>query len=126
MLTNRINRLVSVIGGIMKNSKRSTGSFVWTVLISIFTALTSVAALAQSGPPSSPPADWGPISINLEEFEYPYPVEYMNFSVYGEDVRIAYMDVAPTGPANGRSVIFHHGGLYYGWYWKEHTGFCEI
>jgi pimeloyl-ACP methyl ester carboxylesterase len=43
----------------------------------------------------------------------------MNFSVYGEEVRIAYMDVAPTGPANGRSVILHHGGLYYGWYWSE-------
>ena len=43
----------------------------------------------------------------------------MNLSVYGEDVRIAYMDVAPTGPANGRTVIFHHGGLYYGWYWED-------
>jgi pimeloyl-ACP methyl ester carboxylesterase len=74
---------------------------------------------AQSSPPDKPPAHWGPISINLEEIEYPYPVEYMNFSVYGEDVRIAYMDIAPTGPANGRTVIFHHGGFYYGWYWKE-------
>jgi len=43
----------------------------------------------------------------------------MNFSVYGEDVRIAYMDVAPTGPANGRTVIFHHGGYYYSWYWED-------
>jgi len=43
----------------------------------------------------------------------------MNFSVYGEDVRVAYMDVAPTGPANGRTVIFHHGGYYYGWYWED-------
>jgi len=43
----------------------------------------------------------------------------MNFSVYGEDVRIAYMDVAPTGPANGHTVIFHHGGYYYGWYWED-------
>ncbi|MEC7860503.1 MAG: alpha/beta hydrolase, partial [Pseudomonadota bacterium] len=43
----------------------------------------------------------------------------MNFSVYGEDVRIAYMDVAPTGSANGRTVIFHHGGYYYSWYWEN-------
>lgn len=76
-------------------------------------------ANAQSGPPHSPPADWGPVSINLEEFEYPYPVSYMNFRVYNEDVRLAYMDVAPVGRPNGRTVIFHHGGLYYGWYWKE-------
>ena len=58
----------------------------------------------------------GPISINLEEYEYPYPVEIMNFSVYGKDVRIACMGVAPTGPANGRTVVFHHGGYCYSWY----------
>ena len=74
--------------------------------------------LALAAPPNTAPADWGPISINLEEFEYPYPVHYMDFRIYNEDVRIAYMDVAPTGPANGRTVIFHHGGLYYGWYWQ--------
>lgn len=77
------------------------------------------AVSAQSGPPGSPPADWGPVSINLEEFEYPYPVSYMDFRVYNQDVRLAYMDVAPAGPANGRTVIFHHGGLYYGWYWEK-------
>lgn len=95
-------------------------------LLLVSLALTAAVLLssplsvsAQSSPPQSPPADWGPMSINLEEFEYPYPVEYMNFNVYGQDVRIAYMDVAPVGAANGRTVILHHGGLYYGWYWKE-------
>lgn len=78
----------------------------------------STAAGAQSTPPGHAPADWGPISINMEEIEYPFPVSYMNFRVYGEDVRVAYMDVAPTGPANGHTVIFHHGGLYYSWYWE--------
>lgn len=75
-------------------------------------------AVAQSSPPHAPPADWGPVSLNLEEFEYPFPVNYMNFRVYNQDVRLAYMDVAPTGRSNGRTVIFHHGGLYYGWYWE--------
>ena len=74
---------------------------------------------AQSGPPPSAPADWGPVSINLEGYEYPYPVEHIDFRVYGQDVRVAYMDVAPTGPANGRTVILHHGGLYYSWYWAD-------
>ena len=23
------------------------------------------------------------------------------------------------GPANGRAVVLHHGGSYYGWYWKS-------
>ena len=43
----------------------------------------------------------------------------MNFRVFDQDVRIAYMDVAPTGPANGRTVLFKHGGSYYGWYWAS-------
>ncbi len=89
------------------------------VVVALFISLSVSAVSAQSGPPQSPPADWGPVSINLEEFDYPFPVSYMNFRVYNQDVRIAYMDVAPTGRANGRTVIFHHGGLYYGWYWEK-------
>ncbi len=59
------------------------------VALSVLTALSLVlpgALSAQSHqPPSTPPADWGPISINLEGFEYPHPVEFMNFRVYGQD-----------------------------------------
>ena len=89
------------------------------VLVAAFAVFSSSLVSAQSAPPDSAPAHWGPVAINLEEYEYPYPVEYLNFSVYGEDVRLAYMDVAPTGRANGRTVIFHHGGLYYSWYWSD-------
>ena len=89
------------------------------LVLAALAAFFSGKAFAQAAPPRSAPADWGPVSINLEEYDYPYPVTYMNFSVYGKDVRIAYMDVAPTGPANGRTVIFHHGGYYYSWYWAE-------
>jgi pimeloyl-ACP methyl ester carboxylesterase len=103
----------------MRNSRCSSGTLAWVTLLSLFTISFAGVVSAQSAPPSSPPADWGPISVSMEEFEYPYAVEYLNFSVYGEEVRIAYMDVAPTGPANGRTVILHHGGLYYGWYWSE-------
>ena len=94
-------------------------SYRFPFLLAAIAACTSGPVSAQSAPPPSAPADWGPVSISLEEYDYPYPVEYMNFSVYGKDVRIAYMDVAPTGPANGRTVIFHHGGLYYSWYWDD-------
>ncbi len=103
----------------MRNSRFASGTNVWVTLFSLLALSFTAMASAQSAPPSTAPSDWGPMSISLEEFEYPYPVEYMNFRVYGEDVRIAYMDVAPTGPANGRTVILHHGGLYYGWYWSE-------
>ena len=94
-----------------------------TVTLSLLAMLTLAlpgALSAQTGqPPPEPPAEWGPISINMEEIEYPHSVEFINLKVYGQDVRIAYMDVAPVGPANGRAVVFHHGGSYYGWYWKN-------
>lgn len=70
-------------------------------------------------PPSEPPAEWGAISINMEEIEYPHPVDFMNLKVYGQNVRIAYMDVVPVGSSNGQTVVFHHGGSYYGWYWEK-------
>ncbi len=87
-------------------------------LVFTLTCLLATVATAQSAPPEKAPAHWGPVSMNLEEFEYPFPVSFMDFHIYGEDVRIAYMDVVPTGTPNGRTVIFHHGGLYYGWYWQ--------
>ena len=88
-------------------------------VIALLSMTASYSAWAQSAPPSRAPENWGPISINLEEIDYPYPVNYINFRVYNQNVRVAYMDVAPTGRSNGRTVILHHGGLYYGWYWEK-------
>ena len=88
-------------------------------ILALLSVMVPFIAQAQTAPPASAPEDWGPISINLEEIDYPYPVSYMNFRVYNQDVRLAYMDVAPTGRSNGRTVILHHGGLYYGWYWEK-------
>jgi len=38
--------------------------------------------------------------------------------MYGRDVRMAYMDVPPPGPSNGRTVVLLHGmnfgGFYFG------------
>ena len=91
-----------------------------TVLGMAALAGTATRTAAQSAaPPPEPPADWGAISINLEEIEYPHPVEFLNLNIYGQDVRIGYMDVAPVAPPNGQTVVFLHGGSYYGWYWKE-------
>ena len=44
-------------------------------------------------PPAEAPADWGPVSINFEEIEYPYPVHYLELNRYGQKMRMAYMDV---------------------------------
>lgn len=101
-------------------STRSGRPATYLLFTLVVACLFAAPAHAQEArPPASPPAEWGPISINLTEIEYPYPVEYMDIELYGQDVRIAYMDVAPVGPANGRAVLFLHGGSYYGWYWEE-------
>lgn len=76
--------------------------------------------LAQAGPPEEPPAEWGPVSINLEGVEYPAPVEYLPMELYGEDVRMAYMDVTPPpGAANGETVVLFHGYNFFGAYFHE-------
>ena len=70
-------------------------------------------------PPSAPPVDWGPMSINLEDVPYPHPVHYLSFNLEGQDVRMAYMDVAPSGTPNGKSVVLLHGMNFFGEAWTE-------
>ena len=65
-----------------------------------------------ASPPSEPPADWGAVSINLEDVPYPHPVQFLDRNLFGQDVRIAYMDVAPVGEPNGRTVVLLHGRSY--------------
>jgi pimeloyl-ACP methyl ester carboxylesterase len=67
----------------------------------------------------SPPADWGPVSISLEDLPYPHPVEYLSFAMHGQDVRLAYMDVAPAGEPNGEAVVLLHGLNFFGEYWTN-------
>src|SRR5688572_12217785 len=84
-----------------------------------FSLVAAGTAQAQSAsPPQAPPAHWGPVSINLEEIEYPFPVKFLERELFGQAVRIAYMDVAPTGTPNGRTAYLTHGASYYGWYWE--------
>jgi pimeloyl-ACP methyl ester carboxylesterase len=72
---------------------------------------------AQS-PPTSPPAHWGPVSINLEDVPYPHPVSFVEFTLFAEPVRMAFMDVAPAGQARGQVVVLLHGGNYFAKAWE--------
>ncbi|MES1258000.1 MAG: alpha/beta hydrolase [Acidobacteriota bacterium] len=76
-------------------------------------ALVSVAAAQEKAP-----ADVKPGSITYEDIAYPYTVSYLPLTLYGQDVRMAYMDVPPAGPPNGRTVVLFHGmnfgGFYFG------------
>src|SRR3954468_6320298 len=62
------------------------------------------------------PADVKPGSITYDEIAYPYPVSYLPLTLYGQDVRMAYMDVPPSGQPNGRTVILFHGMNFGGFY----------
>jgi pimeloyl-ACP methyl ester carboxylesterase len=88
-------------------------------LLAAAIVMSATAVAGQSVPPTSPPAQWGPVSINLEDVPYPHPVRFLERELYGQVVRIAYMDVMPTTAANGRTVVLLHGGSYYGWYWQD-------
>ncbi|MDX1491123.1 MAG: alpha/beta hydrolase [Pseudohongiellaceae bacterium] len=65
------------------------------------------------------PVDAKAYSINLEDVPYPYPVSFIDFELYEQPVRMVYMDVAPTGPANGKTVVLLHGMNWYAEYWGE-------
>src|SRR5689334_8509346 len=73
-------------------------------------------AFAQAPPRA--PADVKAGSITYDEVPYPYPVQFLPLTLYGQDVRMAYMDIPPAGQPNGRTVLLFHGmnfgGFYFG------------
>ncbi|WP_283842535.1 alpha/beta hydrolase [Bradyrhizobium sp. G127] len=77
----------------------------------LLTVLPLVTAHAQQ-----PAAAKEPYGIGLEGFAYPYPVHMLPLTNEGEQVRMAYMDVAPAAP-NGRAVLLLHGRNFPSSYW---------
>jgi pimeloyl-ACP methyl ester carboxylesterase len=59
------------------------------------------------------------LSITLESVKYAYPVKFFPIQTEGQDLRMAYMDVAPTQNANGNTVILFHGKNFGGYYWTN-------
>jgi pimeloyl-ACP methyl ester carboxylesterase len=76
----------------------------------------SAIVLAQSRPALPTPTDIKPGSITCEDVPYPYPVTYLPLTVYGQDVRIAFMDVPPAAQPNGHTVVLFHGNNFAGFY----------
>jgi pimeloyl-ACP methyl ester carboxylesterase len=86
------------------------------------TALALVAIVpagAQTSAPAGPPAptDVKAGSITCDECPYPHPSSYLPFTTYGQEVRLAYMDVPPAGAPNGHTVVLFHGMNFAGFYW---------
>lgn len=80
------------------------------MLVSVFAPV----AVAQTAQPAS--ASFGP---QLEGFAYPHPVQRFTFKSQRQEVSMAYMDIAPTGSANGRTAVLLHGKNFCGATWEE-------
>src|SRR5262245_14327216 len=87
--------------------------------LSIFLAfgLGPIGVFAVQNRSASATADIKPGSINCEDVAYPYPASSLPITLYGQELRISYMDVPPTGQANGHTVVLLHGNNFAGFYW---------
>jgi pimeloyl-ACP methyl ester carboxylesterase len=89
-------------------------------LLAALALITPSRARAQTaGMPEAPrraPTDVKPGSIMYDDVPYPYPVAFRSFRTYGQDVRMAYMDVPPAAQPNGRTVVLFHGMNFGGFY----------
>ena len=60
-----------------------------------------------------------PLGADLERFAYPYPVHWFETRSQGAPVRMAYLDVAPTGAANGETAVLLHGKNFCAATWES-------
>jgi pimeloyl-ACP methyl ester carboxylesterase len=65
---------------------------------------------------SASAATYGP---QLEGFNYPHPVQKYSFTSQGVKLEMAYMDVAPTAAANGKTAVLLHGKNFCGATWDQ-------
>jgi pimeloyl-ACP methyl ester carboxylesterase len=102
--------------GLGKGLAFLAGSLVWLAAF----AITIVGALADPVTNSNSAAtEVAPLGIGLEGVAYPYPVHYLDLTIQGQALRMAYMDVAPTANANGKTVVLLHGKSFGGDYWAD-------
>ncbi|HRO27555.1 MAG TPA: alpha/beta hydrolase [Luteimonas sp.] len=55
----------------------------------------------------------------LEGFDYPHPVRLHAFESQQQTLEMAYLDVAPTAAANGRTVVLLHGKNFCAATWES-------
>ncbi|WP_235934163.1 alpha/beta fold hydrolase [Sunxiuqinia indica] len=58
------------------------------------------------------------LGLNLENYNYPFDVNYITINSQGENYQMAYMDVLPEH-ANGKSIMLLHGKNFNGAYWEQ-------
>ncbi|KGS11543.1 alpha/beta hydrolase, partial [Pseudomonas coronafaciens] len=55
----------------------------------------------------------------LEGFTYPHPLKKFEFQSQGQPLQMGYMDVQPTGKANGRTAVLLHGKNFCAATWED-------
>ena len=96
------------------NTNYTRARILWLLAILVLFGATSRAQERPQSQAPPTPTDVKPGSITLEDVPYPHPVSYLPLSLYGQEVRMAYMDVPPEGQANGRTVVLFHGMNFFG------------
>jgi pimeloyl-ACP methyl ester carboxylesterase len=81
--------------------------------------LASLCLIAVGAFAEEAKSDPQPLGIGLEGIVYPYPVHFLDLTIEGQLLRMAYMDVAPTVAANGKTVVLLHGKSFSGDYWAD-------
>jgi len=79
----------------------------------LFMSLLLIASVVKAQLPSVKPLD-----VDLTDYQYPYPVQFITLKIQGETLKMAYMDVKPA-KANGHVIMLLHGKNFSGFYWKQ-------
>lgn len=89
------------------------------MVAALATTAVPVDALNIEHPAPLPDRYDNALGICLEGWSYPAAVRFMQCAVGGQtDLRMAYMDIAPTGPPRNRTIVLLHGKNFDSSYWN--------
>ncbi|WIH06012.1 alpha/beta hydrolase [Xanthomonas translucens pv. graminis] len=81
--------------------------------------LAALAAALLLAPPSHAATPAPRYGAQLEGFDYPYPLARYDFASQRQPLQMAYLDVAPSGTPNGRTVVLLHGKNFCAATWES-------
>jgi pimeloyl-ACP methyl ester carboxylesterase len=86
------------------------GPSVFILALSVCVAAAGAVVGAGIGTALAQPAEEAPAyGPELEGFDYPWPVSNDALTSQGEKLHMAYMDMKPSGPPNGKTAVLFHG-----------------
>lgn len=57
------------------------------------------------------------LGLCLENYDYPFPVQYIGLNIQQQPLKMAFMDVRPVN-SNGKAIVLLHGKNFNGAYWR--------